>query len=170
MKIINGSFIVEMEDTCIPSKSQRREIITVAGDRMSVGTAYDLLKEVELEYYPEGDEIIFNREFSFKRAIRDGAYSIMINGLDMTGSPGHEEHMLLNLMKVAEPYLPKEFVDKMVAFAENGHYLRYATPDRKIGIGIFIDESGEMVSEASGGLKRVLEPNVHIVEGQVISI
>lgn len=144
--------IVEESDARELPKNKRREMVNVHGDKMTVGKAYDLLEDTEME--SDGTQLLIKIDRKSKVAIGDGAYAIMINGLDMSGSLATEEHMILNIMKVSDPYYPKVFVDRMVELANKGRFLRYWHPSKELGLPFIKDADGKFIPEALAGTKR----------------
>ena len=119
----------------MPSNERRKKVrANCTCEYMTKGEAFDFLKIVVLVWNNEDEEFLFPENLTFPN-VSDSAYEyFLMQNMDMSGSPGHEEQEVLNMIDVSWPYIPVTLADQFKKFIKQGYDIRGFSPERKIGI------------------------------------
>jgi len=76
-----------------------------------------ILKELKFEWCENSKEYLFDNDSmnwpSVMSNFREDTYDSLICGADMTGSPGHNEIFILNLLAIAYPIIPFNIIKQI---------------------------------------------------------
>jgi len=94
--------------------------------------AISILNRLKLTWDEKEQEMLIDDPFP---KISADEYEDLIQGCDMSGSPGHDEQQILNLLKAAYPVIPFNIIKQL-----EGRKLQGFSYDRKKGVLIDISE------------------------------
>jgi len=136
-------------------KEERKTMFHMPGDeqtKMKKLEAFEFLKSARLYWDNKTEELMLSEGVELAPLSENAYYDFLFQGMDMAGSPGHDEQQVINMMKVSYPWLPRVLFRQLEKFRLIGRELKGWSEERKIGIRISKDGEAEM----SEGMKKEL--------------
>lgn len=123
----------------IPQDSRRDMYTRGDGCRMSKLQAFTFLKKLHLYWDDRTEQILENTNYPNITLTENAYYNFYMQGIDVTGSPGTEEQLVINMLMVSWPWIPKTLFNQLTELDKMGHRLIGWSFDRKIGFSIMSD-------------------------------